>query len=252
MNIKDMTISMEEWTMDTVYNKGIISKSVVHKLTGSITFFFNDGTMHRLDITEHVFPMAAYLHQFGITVTEDGKYFFVQSWESGLYCFELMSGKLIWKSKRRHPFELFTKDNTVTCRFFDQCLDTLTIETGEIIQHYPLGYNTSCLILTDDLLLVGPKRNKYHIIDTAFNIIATIPYDKMNLKASNSFVIREAALCENGLRFSGFESVEYDHKIPRYRNTDTTSFERFVEINLPFYLYDGKYPDGVDYKKVSK
>ena len=235
MNSKNYTISQNEWLMTTVYDHGAIAKTILEKDSGVISFCLRDESVYRIDITKHFFPDSIFLHQFGISVTEDGNVFFVQHWESGLYCFELPSGKLRWKSKLRHPYEIVVHKDTVICRFLDQCVDAISIRTGEIVAHYPLGYDKNFLPLSDTYYLVGPKRSRYHIIDNNLSICATIPGKLLNPSDFDNFIMLEANMHPKGILISGFESsseLEQQCCFEGRFGTDQFRYSRVVEIDL--------------------
>lgn len=79
--------------------------------------------------------VAAYLNQFGVAVSSDGKYVFAQTWERGLFCLDARSGELIWRSKsKRGITSLFVNDSTILCHRREQALQLLDIHTGEVLQ----------------------------------------------------------------------------------------------------------------------
>lgn len=235
MNKKNYKLTRNDWELITEYDCGVVAKSILEKDTGTISFCLRNEMVYRVDVTEHVFPEWVFLSQFGISVTEDGRYFFIQRWESGLYCFELSTGKFIWKSKRRHPYELVVNHDVVICRFLDQCVDVFSIKTGELLGHYPLGYGTGFWPLNDEYYFVGPKRGKYYIIDRSMNTCIQVPEDKINLEESRLCILDRVDFCENGIVISGVETVSRsasEYRTDWHMNEDRNRNVRVVQLNL--------------------
>ena len=235
MNFKNYTVSQNEWTLTTAYDHGIIAKTILEKHNGIISFCMRDETVCRVDVTKHLFPDGVFLRQFGISVTENGNFFFIQHWESGLYCFELPSGQLRWKSKLRHPYEIVVHNDIVICHFLDQCVDSFLIGTGEIVAHYPLGYDKNFLPLSDDYYLAGPKRGRYHILDRNLSICANVPEELFNPSGFSNYIMLEANIHPKGIQISGFESspeLEQQRCSEGRFGTDQYWFSRIVEIDL--------------------
>lgn len=158
MNLHDMTCTVKDHTLEILYAHGPAEKAVVDRFTGIITFHMRDGRTIYADTTKYVFPETSYLQQFGIGITEDGKLFFIQSWEKGLFCFEVESELLRWHYKRKKAYNLVVGKSSVICRFFDHSIEKLDIATGEVIACIPMGYGTNFHVLTTNLFLVGPQQ----------------------------------------------------------------------------------------------
>lgn len=238
MNEKNYTVTQDEWVLTTAYNQGKIAKSILEKDTGAISFCRRDGHVFRIDITQHFFPESVFLKQFGISVTEDGEYFFIQRWETGLFCFQVETGKLCWRSRRRHPYHLVVRGNTVVCQFLGECVDVLSAENGELLAHYPLGFDTYFWPLTDDYYLVGPKRGKYHIIDHTLNVCESIPVKRFNPEGFSSFILLEAGFVPNGIAINGFESspeLERACAAEGILGMDQFRYSRVIEMDVTRY-----------------
>lgn len=78
---------------------------------------------------------AAYIRQFGISVSNDGKRVFLQTWENGLYCLDSKSGEKIWRTKsKRGITNIFVNDETLCCMQREKALQLINIYTGEVIK----------------------------------------------------------------------------------------------------------------------
>lgn len=230
-----MTCIIRDNYLEIVYDCGSVEKATVDQCTGIITFIMRDGKVIYTNVTDYVLPETAYLKQFGICITSDGKYFFIQSWEKGLFCFELETGSLHWHCKRKKAYNLAVGKHGIICRFFDQYIAKLDIATGEIKAHVPMGHGTNCYSLTDDMLLVGPKRKMYYIIDHDLKKVAVISESEMNPHLFDSFIITKACLSEDRLLITGYEYSNEDDQIQgnsgRCTSIEDHMFYRLVPIN---------------------
>lgn len=237
MNIKDMISSSIGGDLVVKYTRGFIAYVESKEWTNVLTFHDRSDGRSTIDVSDYLKLDHTYQSQFGIGLTDDGKFFFLQSWNSGLFCFERETGALVWHCKRKNPFELVVRDRTVVCRFLDQCVDAFDIETGDIVSHYPLGFDTMFQPLTDDFYLVGPKRGKYYILDGDLSVVATIPYASMNPNMFDTFIVKEANFIVGGISISGSEYSSNAHRIAIKSRTldeftEKSKFSRFVAIDF--------------------
>lgn len=234
MNSKNMKISIHDGIMTILYNCGVIQKVMLKNYSGIIRFYLHNGDMFFCDISTHLLPDIVYLSSFGISITEDGKYFFVQSWEKGLFCFALPSGTLMWRSERKKANKLVTRNEAIICRFVDQCIERINIPSGEVTAHYPLGWATNFYPLDDCNYLVGPKRGKYYILDDHLQPKEMILYQKLNPALLDTCMIIDAEHITGGMTISGFEYMDdYYHEQKLMGNTDMEQyrFSRFVPLD---------------------
>lgn len=235
MNKKHMACSYEDGQLTITYLIGPVAFAIVKDISGEIIFHMRSGTEICLDVTEILFPDVGFLNQFGISITHDGKYFFLQSWESGLYCFELETGSLQWHCKQKKAYDLVVTKDNVVCRFFDKCITVLDIQLGKPLVHYPLGCDKIFLPITDDFYLVGPQRGKYHIIDEGARKIYRIPYELMNPHLFDNFIINDVSFVTGGIEIVGFEYnlkgfMDATKCKPLDNGIDMYRFSRFIAL----------------------
>lgn len=238
MNIKDMISSSKGGDLSVTYIRGSVTYAESREWTNTINFFDRHDQVSTVDVSNYLELEHSYQSQFGIGITDDGKFFFLHSWKSGLFCFNRETGSLVWRCKRKKPFELVVRDRTVVCRFLDQCVDAFDIDTGDVVAHYPLGFDTIFLPLTDDFYLVGPKRGKYFVLDGDLSVVVTIPYARLNPNLFDTFIVNEANFVAGGISISGFGYSSNAHSIAiRMRTLDEFSeksrFSRFISIDFP-------------------
>lgn len=205
MNINDMSIQLTESGFNVLYDCAVIRNAEVNCNIGTIRFTYWDGTSVYVDVSKFVEMQTGYNRQFGITLTDDGKLFFVQSWEKGLFCFHVQTGMLLWHNSQKKAYRLASKGDIVLCQHFGQCISAFDGRTGAIIRKYPLTTGTTFKPLSQGYYLIGPKRGSYEIIDYNLERRAKIPIAKLNPNAMDTFIIQEASLYKNGITVSGVE-----------------------------------------------
>lgn len=95
-----------------------------------IYVYFADGSVSNWTSTF----FGAYITQFGIAVSHDGRYIFAQTWENGLYCFSSETGEKIWRTKSKSGIKnVYVNDKTVTANNRGKMLQLINIDTGEVL-----------------------------------------------------------------------------------------------------------------------
>ncbi len=154
----------------------------------SIAIELKDGT-----IIKHIAPNAfggwVYMEQYGVDVSEDGKYYFLHDWyaRGGLSCFVVETGELRWCVKIRHARRAYVNGDYILCDFVENGILKISIENGEIVKRIPSGGNTYFFRAGNDYYMLPISRDKYRIVDSEFNILFKIPY-KALLRYNNSFI----------------------------------------------------------------
>lgn len=78
---------------------------------------------------------GVYQQQFGLTVSQDGRFIFVQTWEKGLHCLNAATGGCIWRSKsRRGVTSLMVSAHTLAVLQQGHALLLMDIETGDVLK----------------------------------------------------------------------------------------------------------------------
>lgn len=79
MNKGDMDIDYANRILTVHYKRGEVSSCELDDVSKRIIFRFKNGKEVVHDITDYVVPCGVYLSQFGISATENGEFFFIQS-----------------------------------------------------------------------------------------------------------------------------------------------------------------------------
>lgn len=119
-----------------LYDRGPVSKITFEPFCSDtntlviVNVFLRSGEHHAWN-TKYV---DAYTSQFGIAVSNDGKYVFLQTWENGLFCFDARTGNKIWRTKsKRGITDTFVLDDAILCQQHDRALQLLDVNTGAVI-----------------------------------------------------------------------------------------------------------------------
>lgn len=79
--------------------------------------------------------ISSYNYQFGVAVSIDGKYVFVQTWDNGLFCLDAHTGEKVWRTKsKRGVTDIFVNESTLLIHQHERALQLIDIHTGEILK----------------------------------------------------------------------------------------------------------------------
>lgn len=98
-----------------------LNKVTVHYTNGSAVSWTNSF-------------FGAYITQFGISISADGRYIFAQTWENGLYCFSSQSGEKIWRTKSKSAVKnVHVNNDTICVNRKDKSLELIDVSNGEAV-----------------------------------------------------------------------------------------------------------------------
>ena len=119
----------------TYYGGAIQQVRVTHpnwEAPCEVEVLFRDGS--RYSWSNSVISIA-YNGQFGISISQDGRFLFVQTWDKGLFCYDSRTGKQVWRTKRRLGItNIFVNDTTLLVHQHEKALQLLDMETGEVLK----------------------------------------------------------------------------------------------------------------------
>lgn len=205
MNTKNMYIQRRVAGFSVSYKDAVICEADVNCDDGEIILTFVDGRRSTVDVSALVELSYAYNSQFGLTLTDDGSYIFVQSWEKGLFCFDTKTGKLFWTNKQKRAGETATHGTTILCHFRGQGIWKLDLHTGAVLKKYPLAEDKILKPLSQEHYLAGPKRGYYEILDGGLEREARVSEALLNPNGLDTFIIQDAFLIAGRLMIEGVE-----------------------------------------------
>jgi hypothetical protein len=189
---------------DCRYNMSRVESAQIRYKDNSITFHKEDE-MWTIFLGKIV-KLGPYQEQYGITVSNSC--FFVQSWEKGLFCFQIKTGELLWHIKIRHAGELYClQPDFVFCFFENYGVLKIDITTGNTVRFYKASSDT-CRFweIGRNRYLLGLVRKKYFILDEELKNICEIPEVLVNPNHYDVCIVHNAVLSENMLTM---EITEY-------------------------------------------
>lgn len=130
----------------------------------TVEVLFRDGSQYSWK-NKHI--SIAYHRQFGTSVSRDGRFLFVQTWDKGLFCYEAKTGKQVWRTKRRLGItNIFVNEATVLVHQHDKALQLLDMETGEVLQEKKPARAWGFYYLDDRHILCHTCAKHWEIIRT--------------------------------------------------------------------------------------
>ncbi len=208
-----------------------------------VTIYYEDNSLLFEDINGNKktfymprnLELSSYNEQFGITLSDNPKCFFVQSWEKGLFCFSLNTGEQLWHVKRKHACNILVDADHVFCYFRGDGIRKYGIVNGDALDRYSFVGEGIVRIVDDALFLLGPKRGSFLLLDKRFDVIRRFRYAELNPCMYYNFILKQAHIENNCLLISGVEYSEAD--LCKYiknkclnRISDDFAFERTVPI----------------------
>lgn len=208
---------VEEDTVHTEMINGFEQiKSIEEKI--SITFELKNGKTVRHDVPKGF--SSVYMRQYGIDVSEDGKYYFLHDWyaRGGLSCFEVDTGKLHWSVKIKHTREAFVCGAYILCFFENNGIMKIRIDSGEIVGRYTFGNGDKFCRISKECFIIGQKKGYYIIINAELQELYRIPFKAMGEGVRTIYVL-QGDLDGNLLTIYGSEETKDYHFAHPFRRT---------------------------------
>ena len=148
-----------EKTVTYIYRDEYKNGKLVTREPGRITVYMRDGSSYSFESFA-----TGTASQYGIQVSEDGKYIYVISNIKGLWCYTF-SGEIVWKTRYTSVEDIFPhSDNKITCVMgsYIAILD----ENGKIIKKVNTsGEGAQCRV-TDGLIASMTSHNTVTFFDS--------------------------------------------------------------------------------------
>ncbi len=178
---------------------------------------FRDGTVSSFEIIKSAnSSLLVYVQQYGVTVTEDGRYLFFQIWEGGLYCFETRTGKQMWRSPIGRVRNILLSGDKLLAERCDVGIEILSVATGEKIGFISCRYDEFTVNrLNNEYFIYGPKKGKYFYVTRLSDLkeVKEIDFAAVNYPWSN---IRYITYKHGKIIFECFNGNKYKfpYKLP--------------------------------------
>ncbi len=154
--------------------------------------------------------IAAYAEQFGLSVSQDGRFIFVQTWDSGLYCLDAATGEKIWRSQsRRSVTSLAVNQTTLVAHQREHALLLHELETGAVLKEKRPAKGWDFYQLDKKHLLCQTTARQWEIIRTEdLETVQVIPHKQFpKTTGDDPWCIRDAWMEDDRLWCNAFRST---------------------------------------------
>ncbi len=175
--------------------------------------------------------ITSYIGQFGISVSPDGEKVFLQTWETGLFCFSARTGERLWRTKsRRGVTNIFVGEDTLTVQLHDYGMMLLSMETGEVLKE-KRPYGVWGFTAIDHRYLIAGHR-KWDLIEAETLEVKERFSDKVFTGGHTDYTVNHISLGADGLIcVKGFHVIN-DYSVRPVKTIETLHFEHFVESEI--------------------
>lgn len=188
----------------------------------SIKVNFYDGSSIELDLD----VLTPYQEQYGILLSIDEKYVFVQDWDAGVFCYSIHDKSLIWKNKKKKCEYLMANDDALFAFIRRKGIVKFNLVTGEIIEEYKLPAEFFCQI-DNDFFFIGPIKKKWFVMSVRdMTVLYEIPDRRVNPQNCISFIVNTAYIQDKKLIISGFEQTEEE----MFRTEEMRNYEYTIDL----------------------
>lgn len=179
-------------------------------LGAEIQIYFADGSMEWWKSKW----LSAYTLSFGIAVSLDGKYLYVQTWTNGLLCLDSHTGDVIWRTKsKRGITNVFVNDHTLLCHQHGRALQLLDIRSGAVLQEKRPATAWGFTSLDHRHIICQVTARRWEIIDAQTLETKEIFSHQDFTGGHTDYCVNRIVLGEGGIiRVSGFNNV-WDYSV---------------------------------------
>lgn len=133
----------------------------------------------------------------------------MQTWENGLFCFDVKTGERIWKTKsRRGVTSIFVNTDTITAQLHDYAMQLISMDTGEVIKEKRPSTAWKFTALSNGYLVCQTTAKKWEIIDPETLEVKESFSHKDFTGGNTGFCINSIKMDKNGMIVvSGFENL---------------------------------------------
>lgn len=194
----------------------------------AIQIYFADGSMHWWKSKW----LSGYNLQLGISVSFDGNYVFVQTWENGLLCLDSHTGKVIWRTKsKRGITNIFVNDHTILCHQRERALQLLDIHTGEVLSEKRPATAWGFTALDHKHIICQVTASRWEIIDAQTMETKEIFSHKDFTGGHTDYCVNKIERTSDGmLRVCGFKNM-WDDSVKPAVMLPSLEFEHYITSN---------------------
>lgn len=218
---------------EIVYDHGAICRVYLDLPIGSlgadVQVYYSSGEMYWWK-TKWI---SSYTFQFGVAVSFDGKYVFVQTWENGLLCLDARTGKTIWRTKsKRGVTHIFVNADIVLCHQRGHALQLLDIHTGEVLSEKRPATAWGFTALDHRHIICQVTARRWEIIDAQTLETVEVFSHKVFTGGHEDYCINKIGRTQDGkIKVCGFKNV-WDRSVKPAVMLPNLEFEHYVESKV--------------------
>ena len=177
--------------------------------------------------------ISSYTMQFGVAVSFDGRYVFAQTWENGLFCFDVRTGEILWRTKsRRGITSIFVNEDTILCCQRECALQLLDIHTGDILLEKRPFVAWEFTALDHRYIVCQVTARRWELIDAQTLETAEAFTHKVFTGGHEDYCINKIELVQDGrIKVFGFKNI-WDNRVSPAVMLPNLEFEHYVDSEV--------------------
>lgn len=193
-----------------------------------VTVIFSDETYSQWT-TKWLTP---YNVQFGVAVSNDGKFVLAQTWENGLLCLDSRTGERIWKTKsKRGITNLFINDTTILCHQRERALQLIDLYTGDVLKEKRPATAWGFTSIDHSHIVCQVTAKRWEVID-AETLETKAKYSHRDFTGRHEdYIVNHIRLDGSVLKASGFKNV-WEDSSDSIKSLPNMVFEQHLTIGL--------------------
>jgi hypothetical protein len=152
----------------------------------------------------------AFNRQYPPPTSPDGRVLYVGSWESGLYCYSLPRGELLWRMGPGKVRRIFPLADKVVIEMADRGVYVRDQARGDLVAKVAMSGISFLELISSQFVFAGPLRRRYLLLD-ALNLseVGSVKESQLNPDGCLSFVVQRVREEIDGLLVEGFEEYPF-------------------------------------------
>ena len=193
-----------------------------------VTVWFQDGTVAQWNAKW----LTSYIKQFGVTVTLDGKYIFVQTWENGLFCLDSRTGEKLWRTKsKRGITSLFLNEKTLLIHQRNHALQLVDIHSGEVIREKRPATAWGFTAIDHNHIICQVTARRWEVIHgETMDVVQTFSHREFT-NGHENYASRPICVEDNHLIIRGFRNV-WDDSVSPPKMLPNLTYEHRLKLNI--------------------
>jgi hypothetical protein len=206
------------------YEDEVFSHIEWERTTGNLKLNFSNGSQ-----TVVASKCSIYNSQYGIPISKEHMKLFVSSWEQGLFCYDAITGDLVWQLKMPRITKVFIFSDYVITQKYGESILKVDIRTGEVINQLR-GKSIECFFnVTGNLLFVGRINRAFCLLDAdQFRVVKKYNEMLINPRQCLSLLIQSVAIKDHALTIEGLE--QYSNK--NFSSKEQYRFTRLIDESV--------------------